>query len=70
MAFMLCFAPTDAAQDFFNDFVSHCAYQKRFRQLYQSLAQAQHIDLNYSEFIGAAAIKLTYVHGLTVGKAA
>ncbi|RUS65998.1 hypothetical protein CUZ56_02355 [Saezia sanguinis] len=70
MAFMLFFAPTSAAQGFFNDFVSHCAYQNRIRQLYQNLAQARHIDLNYSEFIGAAAIKLAYVHGLTVGKAA
>lgn len=66
MAFMLCFAPTGAAQGFFDDFISHCTYQKRIRQLYQNLAQAQSIDLNYSEFIGACDVKLAYIHGLTV----
>ncbi|MFP3598107.1 DUF4304 domain-containing protein [Chryseobacterium sp. SIMBA_029] len=64
--FLLCFSEKETAEIFLNNFIDHCPYKRNILKLYENLKSENEIDLNYSEFHGADAIKLAYVQGLKI----
>jgi len=64
--FLLCFSEKETAEIFLNNFVDYCPYKSNILKLYENLKSENEIDLNYSEFHGADAIKLAYVQGLKI----
>lgn len=64
--FLLCFADQDTSEIFFNSFIKNCGYKGKILSLYDKLKTEKEIDLNHSEFVDAAKIKLAYVNGISI----
>lgn len=64
MAYMLSYASIEAVQKFCTLFVENCTYRKDIAKLGKNLQSKKDIDIRYSEFIGASALKLAYLHGI------
>jgi len=62
--FMICFAPKEQAEQFFN----HCPHKGKNIKLYQELENCSKIDLAYSEFFEADKVKLAYKYELKINQ--
>jgi len=62
--FMICFAPKEQAEQFFN----HCPHKGKNIALYQELENCSEINLSYCEFYEANKVRLAYKYGLKNNK--
>lgn len=66
LAFMLCMASKEEAQQFFDNYLMNAPGKKQLLNLYQELSAGKTIDLMHAEFIDAFPIKLAFMQGLKI----
>ncbi|WP_367867236.1 DUF4304 domain-containing protein [Pedobacter sp. WC2423] len=66
LAFMLCMASKEEAQQFFDNYLINAPGKKLLLNLYKELAAGKTVDLMHAEFVDAFAIKLAFLQGLKI----
>lgn len=66
LAFMLCMASKEQAQQFFDNYLMNAPGKKQLLNLYKELAARKTVDLMHAEFVDAFAIKLAFMQGLKI----
>lgn len=68
LAFMLCFAPEEKAEDFFHHYLIDAPGKSMLVKLYRELEGGKKVDLMHYEFPDALSVKLAFLNGLKIDK--
>lgn len=66
LAFLLCHADHDTSELFFNHYIENSINKEKIISFFEKLKTDREIDLNHSEFVDAAHIKLAFINNLSL----
>jgi len=64
--FLLCHSNHETSELFFSNYIKKSDYKEKLISFFEKLKNEKEIDLNHSEFVDAAKIKLAFINKLSV----